>query len=224
MTEPVSGQQRRILILTVHHGSTHVRLARALEQALLQWRPNLKVDVVDALAHCAPWFRAYYNSFEIPLKYWPGLWEYIENRQHHGDSTGPGWLYRWGARPLFRFIEASAPDLVIATEVGLGEFAVLHKRQVKAPYSLVGVSGLDFDRPWAQPEIDLFISFPGEVAAQLKSAGVPPGKILECGMPVDAAFDSCRDRPSARASDLLTISRCSWSISAARENRSRGKL
>jgi UDP-N-acetylglucosamine:LPS N-acetylglucosamine transferase len=61
------------------------------------------------------------------------------------------------------------------------------------------VGTLDFDRPWAQPEIDLFISFPGEIAAQLKSAGVPPEKILECGMPVDAAFGSCGDRPTARA-------------------------
>jgi processive 1,2-diacylglycerol beta-glucosyltransferase len=175
-----------------------VRLARALEQALLQLRPNLKVEVVDALAHCASWFRAYYDSFEIPLKYWPALWGYIENRQHYGHSTGPRWLYRWGAQGLFRFMEAFAPDVVIATEVGLGEFAISHKRHFKAPYFLVGVCTLDFDRPWAQPEVDLFITSPGEIARQAKSAGVPPEKILECGMPVNPAFSSCPDKETAR--------------------------
>ena len=199
MTGSVDRQQPRILILTVHHGSSHVRVARALEQALLQLRPNLNVEVVDALAQCAKWFQAYYNSFEFPLKYWPGLWEYIENHQHQGASTSPHWLYRWGARGLFRFMEAFAPDVVIATEVGLGEFAILHKRQSKAPYFLVATCTLDFDRPWAQPEVDLFITSPGEIAAQAKNAGVPPEKILECGMVVDPAFSSCPDKATARA-------------------------
>jgi processive 1,2-diacylglycerol beta-glucosyltransferase len=198
MAGSVERQQPRILILTVHHGSGHVVLARALEQALLQCRPDIKVEVVDALAHCTAWFRAYYNSFEIPLKYWPGLWEYIENRQHYGDSTSPRWLYRWGARGLFRFMEAFAPDVVIATEVGLGEFAILHKRHFNAPYFLVGVGALDFDRPWAQPELDLFITAPGEIARQAKSAGIPPERILECGMPVNPAFSLCLDKPTAR--------------------------
>ena len=190
---------RAALILTLHHGSTHVRLSRALEKALLQLRPNLKVEVVDALAHCTPWFRAYYNSYEIPLKYWPGLWDYIEGHQFEGETSGPWWLYRLGARPLFRYIEAFAPDVVAATEVGLGEIAVIHKRDTGAHYSLVGIETFAFERPWAQPEVDLFVSYPGEVAAQVRSLGVPPEKILECGVPVDPAFDLCPDRPALRA-------------------------
>ena len=174
-------------------------MAQALEQALIQTRSGIKTEVVDALAQCTGWFRAYYNSFELPLKWWPGLWDYIESHQHQGSATGPGWLYRWGARPLFRFIEAFAPDIVIATEVGLGEIAALHKRNMKTSYSLVGVCALDFDLPWAQPEVDLFISSPGEIAAQMKSAGVPSERIYECGMPVDEAFGIDPDRPASRA-------------------------
>jgi len=199
MTGSVERQQPRILILTVRHGSSHVRIAQALEQALIQARPSVKVEVVDSLAHCTGWFRVYYNSFEIPLKYLPGLWGYIESRQHHGGSTGPRWLYRWGARPLFRFMEAFAPDIVIATEVGLGEIAVLHKRRTKTTYFLVGVCPLDFDLPWAQPEVDLFIASPGEIATQLKNAGVPSERICECGMPVDQAFTVQRDKATSFA-------------------------
>ncbi len=199
MYKSTDGQHPRILILTLHHGSTHVRISRALEKALLHLRPNLKVEVVDALAHCAPWFRAYYNSYELPLKYWPGLWDYIESHQFSGETSGPWWLYRWGARPLFRYIEAFKPDVVAATEVGLGEIAVIHKRQTKARYSLVGMETFAYERPWAQPEIDLFISYPGEVAAQIRSLGVRPEKILECGVPVDPAFGMCSNRSALRA-------------------------
>lgn len=198
MSSCSNGERPRILILTLHHGSTHVRLSRALEKALLLLRPNLHVKVVDALAYCAAWFRAYYNAYEIPLKYWPRLWDYIESRQFKGETTGPWWLYRLGARPLFRFIEAFAPDVVAATEVGLGEMAVIHKRDTQAQYSLVGIETFAFERPWAQPEIDLFVSYPGEVAAQVRSLGVPPEKILGCGVPVDPAFDLCPNQPALR--------------------------
>ncbi len=199
MLKSADGQRPRVLILTLHHGSTHVRISRALEKALLHLRPNLIVEVVDALAHCAPWFRAYYNSYEIPLKYWPGLWDYIERRQHEGETSGPWWLYRWGARPLFRYIEAFAPDVVAATEVGLGEIAVIHKRDAGARYSLVGMQTFAYERPWAQPEVDLFVSYPGEVAARIRSLGVPPERILECGVPVDPAFGLCPDQSALRA-------------------------
>jgi len=189
----------KILILAVHHGATHIRIARVMEKALRQARPNIQVEVIDALAYCRSWFRAYYNAFEIPLRYWPGLWERIETQQFRGKSTGPMWLYRSGAQPLFRLIEAFAPQAVVATEVGLCEMAALHKRQTRAAYGLVGIGALDFERPWAQPEVDLFISSPGDVSRQLKSAGVTAEKIVECGLPVDPAFTPCSDRAALRA-------------------------
>jgi processive 1,2-diacylglycerol beta-glucosyltransferase len=95
-------------------------------------------------------------------------------------------------------MESFAPHVVIATEVGLCEIAALHKREAKARYSLVGIGALDFERPWAQPEVDLFISSPGEVSDQLKSAGVTQERILECGMPVDPAFAPCAEKPAVR--------------------------
>src|SRR5690349_8613171 len=84
----------KVLILTVNHGASHQRVGKALEKALLALQPNMSVKVVDALEYCACWFRLYYNSYKIPLKYWPGLWGWIENIQHRSKSTGPGWLYR----------------------------------------------------------------------------------------------------------------------------------
>jgi len=188
----------RILILTVSHGAAHRRVAVALQSALLELRPSLTVDVEDMLRHVAPWFRAYYNSYEIPLRYWPGLWGWIEGLQHQGAATSPGWVYRRGARPLFCFIEDYRPDVVVATETGALEIAALCKRRSGSRWLLVGVDGLDVDRAWVQPEVDLYPVTPDPVAADLAAWGVPQEKIVPCGMPLDPSFLSRPDRDTAR--------------------------
>src|SRR4029077_2674818 len=71
-----------ILILTVPHGASHRNAASALARALMESEPGARVEVADALARSAAWFRAYYNSYEIPLKLWPDLWGRIESVQH----------------------------------------------------------------------------------------------------------------------------------------------
>jgi len=190
----------KVLILTIPHGAAHQRVARALRVALLDLRPELAVEIANALAHCARWFRAYYDSYEIPLKYWPELWGWIESKQHGHTSTGPGWLYRRGARGLFRFIENFHPDILIATEVGTCEWAAMYKRQRRPDLFLVGATaGVDIDRPWAQPEVDLYPIMPGDVAAQLEAAGVAAEKILPCGVPIDPDFGPILDRAEVRA-------------------------
>jgi processive 1,2-diacylglycerol beta-glucosyltransferase len=192
--------QPKILIVSVSHGASHRRAAGSLRKAFECVRPELSVEIADGLAHCAGWFRAYYNSYLIPLKYWPALWGWIEGRQYHAEASGPAWLYRRGAQPFFRFLEALQPDIVIACEVGMCELAALLKRERGADFYLVGVApnGVDIDRPWAQPEVDLFITAPGEAVTALTAAGVLPSKIVPCGAPIDPAFASLPDRDTAR--------------------------
>jgi processive 1,2-diacylglycerol beta-glucosyltransferase len=190
----------KILILAVSHGAAHRRVALALKSALLETDPSITVDVEDILDHVTGWFRAYYNSYEIPLRYWPRLWAWIEGLQHGGAATSPGWIYRRGARPLFQFIRHYRPDVVVATETGVLEIAALCKRLTGSSWYLVGVDGLDVDRAWAQPEVDLYAVTPDPVAKDLASWGVPAERIVACGMPLDPAFLSRPDRVTARRS------------------------
>jgi len=178
----------KILILTVPHGASHQRASNALKTALLETQPEMKVEVVDALEHCTRWFRAYYNSYEIPLKYWPSLWRWIESLQDQQGATSPGWLNRRGARPLFKFIEAFDPDVVIATEVGMCELAALHKRESGAHYRLAGLELMDFHPGWVQPEVDLWIATHQDLAAELVAAGAPNGQVVTTGQPIQPAF------------------------------------
>ena len=189
----------KILILTVAHGAAHRRASQALRKALLEINPGLIVQVEDALEHCTSWFRAYYDSYEIPLKYWPSLWGWIESIQHQSESTGPGWFYRQGAQPLFRFIRSFGPDVVVATEVGMCELAAIMKRETRGRFYLVGLELMDFNRAWIQPEVDLYLTTHADLAAELESAGAPSVKMVTCGQPIDPAFASVPERETTRA-------------------------
>ena len=189
----------KILILTLAHGAAHLRAAKALGCALLELRPGLTVEVTDALSHCTPWFRAYYNSYAIPLRFWPSLWGWIEENQHQSHSTNPAWLYDLGARPLFRYIDDFKPDVVVATEVGLCEMASMHKRTLQKAYALAALPVMDCGRAWAQPEVDIFLCTHPDLAAELVSRGVPSAKVVTFGLPIHPAFCRLPDRQDARA-------------------------
>ena len=192
-------REPKILILTVAHGAAHRRASQALRKALLEINPDLIAQVEDALEHCTSWFRAYYDSYEIPLKYWPSLWGWIESIQHQSESTGPGWFYRQGAQPLFRFIRSFGPDVVVATEVGMCELAAIMKRETRGRFYLVGLELMDFNRAWIQPEVDLYLTTHADLAAELESAGAPSVKMVTCGQPIDPAFASVPERETTRA-------------------------
>lgn len=189
----------RILILTTSHGASHRRAAEALKRALFSLDPSLTVQVADALKRSARWFRAYYASYLIPLRYFPGLWRRIERRQQQSPSTNPAWLYQLGGRPLFRYIRNFDPDAVVATEVGVAELAALHKRTTRARYLLAGLELMDFNRAWVQPEIDLYPVAHADLGDELIRAGAPAERVLNCGMPIDPVFATPPTRNEARA-------------------------
>ena len=188
----------KVLILTVSHGTSHTRVAYALQAGFSSIAPNGRCAVVDGLCLCAPWFRAYYDSYLILLKIWPRLWGWIEGIQHKSKATSPGWLHRCGAQPLFRFLRKRRPEIVIATEVGMCELAVMMKRHYRMSFLLVASCGMDVDRAWVQPEVDVFIVPPGDAKDQILAAGAPASKVHATGVPVDPAFATLPNCQSAR--------------------------
>jgi len=200
----------KILILFVPQGAAHQRAAKALRKAILDLRPDAQVEVIDILQHCTAWFRAYYNSFLIILKLWPGLWRWIENIQHQSKSTTPGWISQQGAQPFFRYVRDSAPDVVIATEVGTCELAALCKRQARTAFLLAGVELMDFNRAWIQPEVDLLLTTHVDLAAELVAAGAPASRVVTTGQPIDPVFACLPDRESAR--ETLGISQNAFQL------------
>lgn len=188
----------RILILSTPHGAAHQRAAFALQKAFRDLKPAVDTDVVDALKHTPWWFRAYYDSYVIPLALWPGLWRWIESKQHQAESTGPGWLYRRAAQSLIRYLRGYGPDAVIATEVGACEIAAQCKRYGNLRYKLVGVELMDFNRGWVQPEVDLFLATHEDLGAELVAAGADASRVVTTGQPIDSIFTSSPGRAMVR--------------------------
>ncbi len=189
----------KILILTLKHGAGHWRVSQALARALGEQSPAVTVEVADVMEHCKPWFRRYYNSYEIPLRYFPALWGWIEGVQQRSQATSPGWLYRRGAQPLFQFIRKFDPDVVVATEVGVLELTCIAKRETNARFRVAGVEMMDYYPAWVQPEVEIYLVTHPDLGRQLESAGASPEKILCTGQPLDPAFASPPTRESARA-------------------------
>ncbi|HTV54082.1 MAG TPA: glycosyltransferase [Terriglobia bacterium] len=188
-----------MLILTTSHGASHRRASLALQKAVSEAAPDAAVEVVDAIRRCARWFRAYYDSYEIPLRYWPSLWRRIEDYQHQQPSTGPGWLYRLGARPLFGYFQNFDPDVVVATEVGVCELAAMCKREARASFYLAALELMDFNRAWVQSEVDLYSVVHRDLGTELILAGAPASKVVVTGMPIDPAYAHLPDRSTVQA-------------------------
>lgn len=194
--------RKRIAILTLSVGSGHVRAAEVIQAALLDGAENLEVRTLDAIELARPWFRwVYVEPYWWMLRHAPGLWRRLfERRQQKAHrSTAPHWVFRRGCVEVFRQLQAFAPNLVIATEIGAAEIAALGKREgwFNAPI-LAAQTDFQTEPPWVQREIDVYGVASEEAKKQLIGWGVSPNRIVLCGIPVDPAFALAFDKDEVR--------------------------
>ena len=183
---------KRIAILTLSVGSGHVRAAEVIQRALLDGGGSIEVRTLDAIELARPWFRwVYVEPYWWMLRHAPGLWRRLfERRQQKGHrATAPHWVFRRGCVEALRQLQAFAPHLVIATEIGAAEIAALAKREGWLSSPVLAVqTDLQTEPPWAQREIDVYGVGSEEAKAQLIGWGVSPNRIVLCGIPIDPAF------------------------------------
>jgi processive 1,2-diacylglycerol beta-glucosyltransferase len=193
MTRP-----KRIAILTFSFGAGHVRAAEVIQRALLDGGDNVEIRSLDAVELARPWFRwLYVDSYWWMLRHAPGVWRRLfERRQrkvHH--ATAPQWVFRRGCAEVLRQLEAFAPHLVIATEIGAAEIVALGKREGYYNSPILAVQ-TDFqtEPPWVQREIDVYGVGNEEAKAQLVSWGVSANRVVLSGIPIDPAFGLAFDK------------------------------
>jgi len=194
--------RKRIAILTLSVGSGHVRVAEVIQAALLDGAENPEVRTLDAVELARPWFRRIYvDSYWWMLRHAPGLWRFLfERRQQKGHrATAPHWVFRRGCTEILKQLQAFAPNLVIATEIGAAEIAALGKRDgwFNAPILAVQTD-FQTEPPWVQREIDVYGVASEEAKEQLIGWGVSPNRIVLCGIPIDPAFALLFDQEEIR--------------------------
>jgi len=190
---------KRVAILTLSIGSGHVRASSVVARALEDGGGPVNVLTLDAIEYARRWFRwLYVYPYWWMLRYAPWLWAWLYNRRHQKNhrGTAPSWVFRWGCRKVLRELRAFAPHLLVVTEIGAAEIAALGKRHGWFSTPIVAVQ-TDFhtEPPWVQPEIDFYCVGSEEARSQLIGWGVPSGRILVSGIPVDPVFALPHDKP-----------------------------
>jgi processive 1,2-diacylglycerol beta-glucosyltransferase len=183
---------KRIAILTLSIGSGHVRAAQAIQRALAEGNGPVEARVLDVLHTARSWFlwlyvRPYWWMLRHALWLWRGLFERRQRKLHR--STAPHWVFRRGCVEVLKQLQALVPHLVVATEIAAAEIAALGRREgwFNAPI-LVAQTEFQTERPWAQPEIDVYCVGSDEAKAQLVGWGISPNRVLVSGIPVDPVF------------------------------------
>lgn len=184
----------KVLVLTLSFGSGHVRAAQVIAHEVTRQMPRADVRVVDALADCRLLFRACYVwPYWAMVRYAPSLWgRFFGRRVARMDRhTAPPWAFRWGCAKVFELIQNFEPDVIVATEVGACELAVLAKRKALTKARIINViTDLEAEPVWVKPEVDGYAVADDDVRRGLSSWGAPADKMIVCGIPTDADFSA----------------------------------
>ena len=183
----------RVLVLTLSFGSGHVRACQAIAKELKRIAPRADVKLVDALADCRLWFRAFYEwPYWLMLRYVPVLWKHLNETRlkHKHERTAPGWAYQSGCPRVFELIENFQPHVIIAGEVAAGEIAFIARERglTRAPVVAV-ITDFESEPIWVKPSVSAYIVPDESVRAELIDWGAPAECIEICGIPVDDEFD-----------------------------------
>lgn len=183
---------QRVLLLTLSFGTGHLMASEAIAEAVRRRDPSTEVKIVDCIQGGSMGFRAFYVwPYWWMIRYAPGLWARLfrarQGKRHR--RTAPAWVFRWGCRRVLGTIKQWQPDVILATEVGACEIAVLarQRRITRAPLLAVATDH-ESEPVWVQEEIDRYFTPTRVVSEQLVRWGVPAGKIVISGIPVHEKF------------------------------------
>ena len=198
--------QRPVLILTIANGAGHIRVAQGLAATICAAQPGLPVLVVDVADYMTRLARfTHVTSFLWIIKHAPTVWERIDRYQKTQTHTSPEWYYRHGCKRLFELARRLRPRALVATEVGCCEIAALIKRDLSLKAPLIAVNnGLDADRAWVKPEVDLYCFGSEQLGEELISQGAPHERVATWGVPLAEGYGVRREREKER------VDVCRW--------------
>lgn len=192
----------KVLVLTLSFGSGHVRAAQVIARELSRQPNEAEVRVLDALADSRALFRALYVwPYWLMIRHAPQLWgRFFDARAARLDqNTAPPWAFHWGCPRVFKEIEESAPDVIVAAEVAACEMAAIARRDGLTSARIVSViTDHEAEPVWAKPEVDLCAVADEGVREQLCAWGLPAERIVVSGIPTDASFRKRTDKRSVR--------------------------
>ena len=201
-----TGNQRRILLVSVSAGNGHVRAAQAIAAHAWADFPQLRLQHIDMMQIVPTLFRKLYS--ELYMKIASGLpeawgWLYRKTDREPGNSLS-GRLRRGVQRlcsqRLFSEVDRFKPDVIICTHFLPAEVLATAINENRLDSQVwVQVTDFDLHQMWLHPGISGYFVANEELAFRLHSQGVPLKDIVVSGIPVMPVFNTRPDRPEAAA-------------------------
>ncbi len=182
-----------ILILYISVGQGHRRAALALEEALREEAPFLRIVSFDLLelwpSGAARLVAAFYRSL---VRTAPGVWTYLYDRPE--VKTRLDRPLRIAQRllrgRLERMIKELAPAAVVCTQAFPCALAAECRSRTASGFVLAAVpTDFQVHAYWIYPEVDLYLLPTRWSVERLAVLGVPPERIRLTGIPVRPVFN-----------------------------------
>lgn len=194
----------RVLILSAAYGSGHIQAARAIDQALREIEPDIRVETIEYFETfvSVAWARVSRASYLGSITYTPALYGmfYDVTEQVPPDSLIQRALNLIGRDNLERYLATHPVDVVLSvypTPSGaLSELRGQGKTDV--PFATL-VTDYAVHSQWIHPHCDLFMVAASDVAAEITARGIQASRIVTVGLPVDAKFTRPMERAAAAA-------------------------
>ncbi len=192
-----------VLFLTATLGSGHRQVARAVEDALLLRRTDLRVhsaDYADALGPAL--YRGIRAAYVFTLRHWWSGWEWFYRTMamlQPGSALHRG-LHGLGQRRVLAVLLSVAPRVAVCTfpeEAGI--LSELRRRGLWSGRTLVVVTDHVAHSQWIHPHVDIYCVSSPEVAADFVALGVPPDRVQVTGIPLRPGFAVRHERVATRA-------------------------
>lgn len=182
----------RVLLLSASSGAGHMRAAQAIERAALELGAAREVRHVDTLEYTTKIFRNLYSR------------AYIDMVNKAPDVLG--WLYdqmdkpwknerrrlafdKLNTRPFVRFLKDYQPDITICTHFLPAEIIswLKAKRKLDTRQAIV-VTDFDVHAMWLVHHFERYFVALDETRAHLEKLGIPSGRVITSGIPIDPIF------------------------------------
>jgi processive 1,2-diacylglycerol beta-glucosyltransferase len=192
-----------LLVLSCGYGGGHRRVA---ETIAAEWRAHTggRADVVDYFTRFAnPLFDSLTRAgYYQVIRFAPGLqgWFYHYMGRLRPDSRFRRAVNRTGKARLARYLRAARPDVVCSVHwTFTGTLSELKGAgRIEVP-CLTVVTDYTAHGQWIHPHIDAYAVAHEALAEGLRRRGVPSGRIIASGIPVERKFDRVPDRAAAKA-------------------------
>lgn len=200
-------KERRVLILSEAFGSGHTKAAEALQEGLLQLRPDWKVHVYELGSMLRPTMnQAVIGAYLKTLHYSPKLWGviYRKAQAHRVDSMFSYLLQRVFYTHLAHTLKRFEPHLIICTHpFPSAAISRLKRAGVSIPLYTV-ITDYAAHGAWISSNVDRYYVPSKQVKEQMIGFHVRPEQIETTGIPVSPKFWQKREQKKIRQQLQLT--------------------